>query len=161
MGLAKFYFMLIFEKFLICSNCNHPLHKNCFFEKQCVTCIPDFQPKHNSQNLSQLSEIDSCSDFNPIDDDYYNNLLIFNPFNDLESNISHGLTECDDVFDKFFNNSEILNACKHHGIKQFAQKLKYTDCLDKFYILGLNIDGFKTNLDSFRILNHILINAKI
>ena len=88
-------------------------------------------------------------------------LPIFNPFDEITDKMSHELTECDEVFDNFVINSHILNQWQYYDIPQFANKINSIDNPNKFTLLGLNVDGFKTNFDKFKIFNYELSKAGI
>ena len=50
--------------------------------------------------------------------------------------------------------------CEYYEISKFAKKVKSFD-KNKFILIGLNIDGFKTNFDNFRIFANELSKMKL
>ena len=144
------------EKFLICKNCFEPTHSSCSYVKKCLGCIPEF--KHDKFKTAKSLSNNSPSCINSsLDEDYYNNLPFFNPFEEISEKLSHGITECDEVNDNFISNSFILNNCKYYDIPQFVNLAVN----DNFLLVGLNIDGLKTNFDKFKIFNQTLITSKV
>ena len=152
-SVCNFPIFITSNPFQICKNCFKSVHKTCSYRKTCLNCIPEFKPTQNSIDISPL-------DFSPLDDDYYKNLPYFNPFEELSENISHEITECDEVYENFSTNSNILNLCEYYEISKFAKKVKSFD-KNKFILIGLNIDGFKTNFDNFRIFANELSKMKL
>ena len=148
------------EKFQLCKNCFLPTHLSCSYLTKCLNCIPDFMP----HNTKVPSSVDNCQPLHinsPLDDDYYNNLPCFNPFEEISEKMSHELTECDEVNENFIKNSFILNSCKYYDQLNFVNKVKLLNTDNNFLLVGLNIDGFKTNFDKFRIFNQTLITAGV
>ena len=66
-----------------------------------------------------------------LDDVYCENLPYFNPFEELSENISHELTECEEVYEKFATNSHILNLFEYE-ISKFAKKVKSFEKINLF-----------------------------
>ena len=144
------------ENFEICKNCFLPVHETCSFHKTCLNCIPKFMPK---EKLLPNSKYIPKHNYNTLDDDYYNNLPFFSPFDEIPRSFSHGPTEGDDVYDNFTLNNRILNSCKYYSLQQFVKTVNSFDLINKFLLVGLNIDGFKSNFDKFKVFNHELIKS--
>ena len=146
------------EKFEICKNCFLPVHKMCSFRKICINCIPDFKPKNNpAPDINYIPN----HQYTILDDDYFNNLPIFNPFDDMSTNHTEGLTTGDEVYEKLEINSQILNSCKYYSLQQFVEVIKPFVKFNAFSLIGLNIDGFKSNFDQFKIFNHELVKCNL
>ena len=144
------------DKLEICKNCFLPVHKNCSFYKTCVNCTPEFNPTESFLINKKYLPIHNYS---PLDDDYYNDLPIFNPFDDTSDKFYEGLTEGGEVYEKFSQNERILNFCKYYSLQQFVATVNSYNKFNNFLLIGLNIDGFKTNFDKFNVLNTELIKA--
>ena len=145
-------------KFHICKNCDLPAHETCSFAKSCLKCVPEFVPDINDkQNIRYMTD----NSISIIDRDYYDNLPIFNPFGEIDGKMSHHLTEGDEVFENFELNSKVLESCSYYSLTQLSQKIRSLDQRQKFTLLGLNIDGFRSNFDKFRIFNYDITQNEI
>ena len=146
------------EPMQLCNNCYKPAHKSCTFNKLCLHCIPEFQPsKYINPNPQQYQPEVNIT---PLDNDYYQNLPYFNPFEELSEKMPHELTECDEIYENFSVNSLVLNNCEYLHTRKFVENVRATDS-NKFILIGLNIDGFKTNFDNFKIFCNDLFKAKV
>ena len=145
------------DKFEICKNCRLPSHsKSCLYGKNCLSCIPTYKPP--SLLNSNAIENDINSNELQLDDQPY-----FNPF-DLVSNNNlnlNGLIEPQDAYDNIAINSKLLQSCEYYNLNSLAESFESLDKDKTIAMLGLNIDGFKSNFDKFRVFDNQLKSAKI
>ena len=85
----------------------------------------------------------------------------FNPFDELSDKISDNLAECDEVYETFASNSHILSCCEYYDIPKLVQKCESLSKTSNFILVGLNIDGFKSNFDNFKIFNNELLESGV
>ncbi len=128
-----------------CKNCNILIHTNCFrragFSRinsrlYCSNCSINVKPIYNPfENLDGLRVSRESDDF----DKHY------------ESDIT-------DIFDELGIIKNLLNSCKSlRSISEFNKHLESFDITDcNFSTIFRNIDGNKTNFDSFAVYIHQL-----
>ena len=129
------------EKFKLCRHCRKPVHMLCMRDEVCMKCCPLAE---NSLNIENVANIDILEI-----DRYFNGLPIFNPFEFYERKIVDFIPDVDSLSDSIQNCSFLLNSCRY--LKSEKSAVLSRDNIQYSSLIGLNIDGVRTNFDQFQV----------
>ena len=133
------------DKFSLCQQCRKPTHYECRIDSVCLSCKPFHFSQPNMRSRSNFENIEA--------DNFFNNLPIFSPFEFYERNIVDFIPDADYLSDAMNQCSMILNSCSY--LKTDECK-KHDQQIFKASLVGLNIDGVRTNFDQFKIIHNEL-----
>ena len=127
-----------------CKQCFKIIHKNCITANVCASCLPV-----------------SISDFNyspvmNIDNDFYASQPYFSPFQFYCHEVLNFVPNAEVLSDNLQQCSELLNSCKYYSPNEF-KSLKYCNSLS---FVSLNVDGFKSNFDTFLINHNTMLSSE-
>ena len=91
----------------------------------------------------------SCPTVLTVDNDFYCNQPYFSPFQFYCHEVLNFVPNAEVLSDNLQNCSEILNSCEYYKPDEF-KTLEFSNSLS---FISLNIDGFKSNFDTF-LINH-------
>ncbi len=133
--------------FSICERCRNLVHNVCLTKKYCISCIPI----SNDQLFTDLK----CSRLDKLYLEYdcdtlFNDQPIFSPFEFYEKNIIDYLPDVDALSSNLQICSTILNSCNYYKTVNFDNFLNTSNMNA---LIGLNIDGVRSNFDQFKILH--------
>ncbi len=125
------------DKITQCKQCFKILHKSCITSNVCLTCLP-------------LPLLDlNYSNVDHINNDFYRNQPYFSPFEFYCNEVIDFVPDAELLSDNLQHCSEILRQCEYYTIDEY----NILDVTKNFTFFGLNIDGFRTNFDTF-LINH-------
>ena len=128
------------ENFVQCKQCFKLVHKHCITSSLCLRCLPINFRGEDSNRITNSTRLSIISDF-------YDQQPYFSPFQCYDSDVVNFLPEPDMLSDNLHECSQILSNCSYYNSTDFS---KLTD--DKF-LVSINIDGFKTNFDKFKVFD--------
>ena len=120
-----------------CKQCFKITHKNCIKSNVCLSCLP-----------VSLTDFNYPSVVN-IDNDFYRSQPYFSPFQFYCHEVLNFVPNAEVLSDNLQQCSEILNSCEYYTSYEF----KSIECSNSLSFISLNVDGFKSNFDTF-IINH-------
>ena len=123
------------DKITQCKQCHKILHKNCSQSNVCLACLP----------LPFLQLNNSCSE--TIENDFYSDQPYFAPFEFYCNEVIDFVPDAEQLNDNLQYCSEILRQCDYYKCDDFLK----LDRKGFLTFIGLNVDGFRTNFDSFAI----------
>ena len=142
---------IYFDKISVCQVCRKLSHLQCLNDKVCVECYTYSDVININSNMIENSPIDKQ---NLDRSDFYNSLPFFSPFEFYEKNIMEFIPDVDGLSNQLNECSIILNSCRY--IDQEDYKLiRHSDNFTTS-LIGLNIDGVRTNFDNFKIFTRNL-----
>ena len=127
---------IFIETFTQCKQCFKILHKSCVKSSVCLTCLP----------ISIVFD-DSNSNIYHITNDFYNGQPYFSPFEFYSNEIVDFVPDAEVLSERLQHCSEILRLCDYYTI----DKIKSEEFINCLTFVGLNVDGFKSNFDTFLI----------
>ena len=135
---------LLTDNIAQCKQCFKIIHKNCITANVCSSCLPV-----------------SISDFNyspvmNIDNDFYASQPYFSPFQFYCHEVLNFVPNAEVLSDNLQQCSELLNSCKYYSPNEF-KSLKYCNSLS---FVSLNVDGFKSNFDTFLINHNTMLSSE-
>ena len=127
------------ERITQCKQCFKMLHKKCKVSNICVSCMP-----------LPLLDLNDSTNVDYIENDFYAEQPFFAPFEYFCNEIVDFVPDVDSLSENLQNCSEILRQCDYYKIDEFVDEFKNSLGLS---LIGLNIDGFRSNFDSF-LMHH-------
>ena len=135
------------EKFKICQQCRKVVHIFCFIDNVCISCSPSSDESFNFNLELKIAESDK----------FFDNQPIFSPFEYYEKSIVDFIREVDHLNDSIQQCNVILNSCRYVKFDDFNVRNEES-CFPS--IIGLNIDGIRTNFDKLKIMNSKLLTCE-
>ena len=144
---CKLEILIYYDKFNVCQLCRKLSHLQCLDDKVCNECSTYSDVSSNlSCNMTENSPIDQSN--------FYNSLPIFSPFEFYEKNIMEFIPDVDGLSEQLSDCSMILNSCSYLNQVDYKQ-IRNSDNFSTS-LVGVNIDGVRTNFDKFKIFSRDL-----
>ncbi len=138
------------EQFTQCKKCYKIVHNICITSYLCLSCLP--------VPFIDVGVRPNCSV--NINNDFYENQPYFTPFQYYEKEVVDFIPDADELSENLQNCSLILGSCSYVNVDQF-RKLVNDETRSNSVLVSINIDGFKTNFDKFKVFNCQINSNKI
>ena len=149
---CKLEILIYYDKFNVCQLCRKLSHLQCLNDKVCDECFTYSDVISNFNcNMTVTSPIDKQ---NLDQSNFYNSLPIFSPFEFYEKNIMEFIPDVDGLSEQLSDCSMILNSCCYLNQEDYKQ-IRNSDNFSTS-LVGVNIDGVRTNFDKFKIFSRDL-----
>ena len=131
------------DNFTQCKQCFKITHVKCITSNICLTCLP----------VAVEYEFPSVISVN---NDFYSSLPYFSPFDFYCNEVINFVPGAETLSDNLQHCNEILHSCEYFTCNEF----NHLDSADAVTFLSLNIDGFKTNFDTFLVHHNEFLTSK-
>ena len=120
------------DSFTQCKQCFKIIHKNCVTANICLSCLP-------------VAVDYAMPSITNVNNDFYSNLPYFSPFDFYCHEVTNFVPGAEILSDNLQHCNEIIHSCEYFTCDEF----NLLDSTDSVTFLSLNIDGFKSNFDTF------------